>query len=143
MKTKCRKIAKYDFIILFVFLSSILISPNMQAQVYSQIEINKTEKSFLLNNNQNQNYFDDTDIKIPNQFIIYLRDYNDLNSIDPFEFYQEELKNTGTELLFTYNYVVKGLAIKISKTKYLQQKIPCLPLAVVQKHLLQHFSLSR
>src|SRR5574339_1026803 len=101
--------------ILLIFLSSILLFPNMSGQVNSQIEINKTDKSIFMNNNQNQNYIDDGSIKIPNQFIIYLRDtdYNGLNSIDPLEFYEEELKNTGKELLFTYKHVAKGLAIKI------------------------------
>lgn len=119
---KYRKIAKYDFMILLIFLSSILLFPNILGEVNSQIEINKTDKSIFMNNNQNQNYIDDESIKIPNQFIIYLRDtnYNGLNSIDPLEFYKEELKNTGTELLFTYNHVAKGLAIKIPDESVLE-----------------------
>ena len=67
---KYRKIAKYDFMILLIFLSSILLFPNILGQVNSQIEINKTDKSIFMNNNQNQNYIDDESIKIPNQFII-------------------------------------------------------------------------
>ena len=76
------------------------------------------EKQFLFNyfyNNQDRNI-------IPNQFIIYLQDNKEeSNSIDPVEFYNSELKDTGTELLYVYYNVVKGLAIKIPNEKVLEQ----------------------
>jgi hypothetical protein len=61
---------------------------------------------------------------IPNQFIVYLQEDNkeeESNSIDPFEFYNSELKDTGTELLYVYSHVVKGFAIKIPNEKVLEQ----------------------
>jgi subtilisin len=59
---------------------------------------------------------------IPNQFIVYLHeDSKEDNSIDPLEFYNSELKDTGTELLYVYDNVVKGFAIKIPDEKVLEQ----------------------
>jgi subtilisin family serine protease len=84
------------------------------------------EKQFLFNyfyNNQNidNRYLESNNI-IPNQFIIYLQDNKEENnSIDPVEFYNSELKDTGTELLYVYYNVVKGLAIKIPNEKVLEQ----------------------
>ncbi|HEU4481797.1 MAG TPA: S8 family serine peptidase [Nitrososphaeraceae archaeon] len=84
------------------------------------------EKQFLFNyfyNNQNidNRYLESNNI-IPNQFIIYLQDNKEENnSIDPVEFYNAELKDTGTELLYVYYNVVKGLAIKIPNEKVLEQ----------------------
>jgi hypothetical protein len=50
------------------------------------------EKQFLFN------YFYNNQNIIPNQFIIYLQDNKEeSNSIDPVEFYNSELKDTGTE----------------------------------------------
>jgi subtilisin len=83
-------------------------------------------KQFLFNyfyNNQNidNRYLESTNI-IPNQYIIYLQDNKEeSNSIDPVEFYNSELKDTGTELLYVYYDVVKGLAIKIPNEKVLEQ----------------------
>lgn len=85
-----------------------------------------SEKQFLFNyfyNNQNidNRYLESTNI-IPNQYIIYLQDNKEeSNSIDPVEFYNSELKDTGTELLYVYYDVVKGLAIKIPNEKVLEQ----------------------
>ena len=83
------------------------------------------EKQFLFNyfyNNQNNdNHYLESNNVIPNQFIIYLRDNKESNSIDPIEFYNSELKGTGTELLYVYYHVVKGLAIKIPNEKVLEQ----------------------
>jgi subtilisin len=85
-----------------------------------------SEKQFFFNyfyNNQNidNRYLESTNI-IPNQYIIYLQDNKEeSNSIDPVEFYNSELKDTGTELLYVYYNVVKGLAIKIPNEKVLEQ----------------------
>lgn len=85
-----------------------------------------SEKQFLFNdfyNNQDidNRYLENANI-IPNQYIIYLQDNKEeSNSIDPVEFYNSELKDTGTELLYVYYDVVKGLAIKIPNEKVLEQ----------------------
>lgn len=84
------------------------------------------EKQFLFNyfyNNQNidNRYLESNNI-IPNQFIIYLQDNKEENnSIDPVEFYNSELKDSGTELLQVYNNVVKGFAIKVPNEKVLKE----------------------
>jgi subtilisin len=61
---------------------------------------------------------------IHNQFIVYLQDNKEEEKsipIDPIEFYNSELKDTGTELLYVYSQVVKGFAIKITNEKVLEQ----------------------
>jgi Peptidase inhibitor I9 len=60
---------------------------------------------------------------IPNQFIVYLQgdSKEESKSIDPVEFYNSELKDSGTELLQVYNNVVKGLAIKVPNEKVLKE----------------------
>lgn len=60
---------------------------------------------------------------IPNQFIVYLQGDNkeESKSIDPLEFYNSELKDSGTELLQVYNNVVKGFAIKVPNEKVLKE----------------------
>ena len=77
--------------------------------------------NYFYNNQNNDNYYLESNNVIPNQFIIYLRDNKESNSIDPIEFYNSELKDTGTELLYVYYHVVKGLAIKIPNEKVLEQ----------------------
>src|SRR5215210_2738274 len=84
-----------------------------------------------LSNYQNYQNLDNNKLKssnniIHNQFIVYLQEDNkeeeeESNSIDPIEFYNTELKDTGTELLYVYSHVVKGLAIKIPNEKVLEQ----------------------
>src|SRR5574339_136784 len=59
---------------------------------------------------------------IPNQYIIYLNDNKQSsNTIDPLEFFNSELKDTGTELLHIYNNVAKGFAIKVPNEKVLEE----------------------
>ena len=60
---------------------------------------------------------------IPNQYIVYLQGDNkeESKSIDPLEFYNSELKDSGTELLQVYNNVVKGFAIKVPNEKVLKE----------------------
>lgn len=77
--------------------------------------------NYFYNNQNNDNHYLESNNVIPNQFIIYLRDNKESNSIDPLEFYNSELKDTGTELLYVYFHVVKGLAIKIPNEKVLEQ----------------------
>jgi len=59
---------------------------------------------------------------IPNQYIIYLNDNKQgSNTIDPIEFFNSELKDTGTELLHVYDNVAKGFAIKVPNEKVLEK----------------------
>src|SRR5215204_525073 len=74
--------------------------------------------------NLDNNKLESSNNIIHNQFIVYLQEDNkeeESNSIDPIEFYNTELKDTGTELLYVYSHVVKGLAIKIPNEKVLEQ----------------------
>jgi subtilisin len=74
--------------------------------------------------NLDNNKLENSNNIIHNQFIVYLQEDNkeeESNSIDPVEFYNTELKDTGTELLYVYSHVVKGLAIKIPNEKVLEQ----------------------
>ena len=58
---------------------------------------------------------------IPNQYIIYLEENTEgSNTIDPVEFFNSELKDTGTELLQVYDNVAKGFAIKVPNEKVLE-----------------------
>jgi hypothetical protein len=79
----------------------------------------------LLSNTSYQNIAnnDIEDSNIPNQFIVYLKDENEQEnkSTDPLEFFNSELKNTGTELLQVYNNVAKGFAIKVPDEKILEE----------------------
>lgn len=76
---------------------------------------NPSYQNIANNNGENSN--------IPNQFIVYLKDENEQEnkSTDPLEFFNSELKNTGTELLQVYNNVAKGFAIKVPDEKILEE----------------------
>lgn len=76
---------------------------------------NPSYQNIANNNGENSN--------IPNQFIVYLKDKNEQEnkSTDPLEFFNSELKNTGTELLQVYNNVAKGFAIKVPDEKILEE----------------------
>jgi Peptidase inhibitor I9 len=60
---------------------------------------------------------------IPNQFIVYLKEENEPENktINPLDFFNSELKHTGTELLHVYNNVAKGFAIKVPNEKILEE----------------------
>ncbi len=111
-----------NFLVMITVCGIFLVIP-MFGNTYAD---DNFEKQFLFNyfyNNQNidNRYLESNNI-IPNQFIIYLQDNKEENnSIDPVEFYNSELKDTGTELLYVYYNVVKGLAIKIPNEKVLEQ----------------------
>lgn len=104
---------KYNFMVLFFVFSIMFILSNNSYKTFAQLDTN---------NFHYQYYLDEENIHIPDQFIIYLKDNsnNNFNTLDPEEFYETELKNTGTELLYTYNYVTKGLAIKIPDENVLE-----------------------
>jgi len=107
-------------ITIFVIFLVMPISENTYAEKESGIDI----PFYYFNNYQ---YLDshrlDANNIIPNQFIVYLQGDNKegSNSIDPREFFNTELKNTGTELLYVYDYVAKGFAIKIPDNRVLEQ----------------------
>ena len=100
-----------------------LVMPILK-NVYAENDFDIEIPFYYSYNYQNlDNYNLESSNIIPNQFIIYLKEDNKdrNNSIDPLEFYNSELKNTGTELLYVYDYVAKGFAIKISNNKILEQ----------------------
>ena len=99
-----------------------LVIPILQ-KIYAENDFDIEIPFYYFYNYQNLDNHDlESDNIIPNQFIVYLQDNKvGSNSIDPLEFYNSELKNTGTELLYVYDYVVKGFAIKISNNKVLEQ----------------------
>lgn len=73
------------------------------------------QEEFDKNKSENNNI-------IPNQYIIYLNDNKQgSNTIDPLEFFNSELKDTGTELLHVYDNVAKGFAIKVPNEKVLEK----------------------
>jgi subtilisin len=106
---------------IFIIFLSIPILENAHAENDLDIEI----PFYYFNNYQNlDNHQLESSNIIPDQFIIYLKEdkkEEESNSIDPVEFYNTELKDTGTELLYIYSHVVKGLAIKIPNEKVLEQ----------------------
>jgi Peptidase inhibitor I9 len=104
-----------SFLIIIGFLGIFLVF-SISKNIYAEDDFSKT-----LSNSSNQN-IDNSKFEnnnIPNQYIVYLQEDNK-KEIDPLEFYNSELKNSGTELLQVYNHVVKGLAIKVPNEKVLE-----------------------
>jgi hypothetical protein len=87
--------------------------------IYAEEYVNKRS----LNTYQNIDSHKLENNNIPNQFIVYLQGDNkeESKSIDPLEFYNSELKDSGAELLQVYNNVVKGFAIKVPNEKVLKE----------------------
>lgn len=116
----------YNFrisLLLGIIIVGIFLSFPLIENIYTKDESNKTlsisDSSF-----NNQNLIEKNSKKdqiIPNQFIIYLEGANkeETNSLDPREFYNSELKDTGAELLHVYDNVMKGFAIKVTDEKVL------------------------
>jgi Peptidase inhibitor I9 len=106
---------RMSFLIIIGFLEIFLVF-SISKNIYAEDDFSKT-----LSNSSNQN-IDNSKFEnnnIPNQYIVYLQEDNK-KEIDPLEFYNSELKNSGTELLQVYNHVVKGLAIKVPNEKVLE-----------------------
>ena len=125
MSINCKMNLQYNFrrnFLVVITVCGIFLVIPMFENTYAE---DNFEKQFLFNyfyHNQNiDNRYLESNNVIPNQFIIYLRDNQENNLIDPIEFYNSELKDTGTELLYVYYHVVKGLAIKIPNEKVLEQ----------------------
>jgi hypothetical protein len=101
------------------FFGIILVVPILE-NIYAEDDFSKTQSSYQnINNYQSEN----NNNNIPDQFIVYLQEDNEeeSKSIDPLEFYNSELKDSGTELLHVYNDVVKGFAIKVPNEKVLEE----------------------
>jgi hypothetical protein len=108
---------RISFLIIIAFFGIILVIPIL-GYIYAEDDFSKTQSSYQnIDNHQSENN------NIPNQFIVYLQGDNEeeSKSIDPLEFYNSELKDSGTELLHVYNDVVKGFAIKVPNEKVLEE----------------------
>ena len=112
---------RMGFLIIIVPFFLIFIVIPLLENIYAIDDFGKR----LLSNTSYQNIAnnDIEDSNIPNQFIVYLKDENEQEnkSTDPLEFFNSELKNTGTELLQVYNNVAKGFAIKVPDEKILEE----------------------
>jgi subtilisin len=118
-----QRIFRMSFLLMIPIFITFLVMPILE-NVYAENDFDIEIPFYYSYNYQNlDNYNLESSNIIPNQFIIYLKEDNKdrNNSIDPLEFYNSELKNTGTELLYVYDYVAKGFAIKISNNKILEQ----------------------
>lgn len=117
--------SQYNFrmgflIIIVPFFLMFLVIPLVE-NIYAiddfgkRLLFNPSYQNIANNNGENSN--------IPNQFIVYLKDENEQENkpTDPLEFFNSELKNTGTELLQVYNNVAKGFAIKVPDEKILEE----------------------
>ena len=109
------------FLILIAIFGAFLVIPLLE-NIYAKDDFSKKSISnmsyqFIGNNHLEKNN------NIPNQFIVYLQEENEQEgkSIDPLEFFNSELKNTGCELLQVYDNVVKGFAIKVPNEKVLEE----------------------
>lgn len=112
---------RMGFLIIIVPLFLIFLVIPLVENIYAiddfgkRLLSNPSYQNIANNNGENSN--------IPNQFIVYLKDENEQEnkSTDPLEFFNSELKNTGTELLQVYNNVAKGFAIKVPDEKILEE----------------------
>jgi subtilisin len=113
------------FLLLLIFIFAIFISiPIIENAHAENGDFDKEIPFYYFNNYRNlDNHQLESSNIIPDQFIIYLKEDKEQQqqqqnkSIDPLEFFDSELKDTGTELLYVYDYVAKGFAIKISDNK--------------------------
>ncbi len=119
---------RMNFLIVFTIFVTFLIIPLLQ-NIYAEDAFSKRSLSNSSQQNIDTHHLEDNnnDLEsnniIPDQFIVYLQGNNKVgsNSIDPLEFYNSELKDTGTELLQVYNNVAKGFAIKVPNEKVLEE----------------------
>ena len=108
-------------LIITITLSTFLVLSSSK-DIYAKDEFSKSSNQpYLQRDNQNLNNNNDHNNNIPNQYIIYLKEDEQKNQqLDPLEFFNSELKDTGTELLQVYNNVAKGFAIKVPNEKVLE-----------------------
>lgn len=112
------------FLILIITTLSTFLVLSISKDIYAKDEFSKSSNQpYLQRDNQNLNNNNDNNNNIPNQYIIYLKEEDDEQKnqqLDPLEFFNSELKDTGTELLQVYNNVAKGFAIKVPNEKVLE-----------------------
>ncbi|HEX6671906.1 MAG TPA: protease inhibitor I9 family protein [Nitrososphaeraceae archaeon] len=110
-----------SFLVIITIFGIFLVCPLLE-NIYTEEYISK--KSFSNSTHQSiDSHQLENNNNIPNQYIVYLQGDNkeESKSIDPVEFYNSELKDSGTELLQVYNNVVKGFAIKVPNEKVLKE----------------------
>jgi hypothetical protein len=109
-----------SFLVIITIFGIFLVIP-LLGNIYADNYFNKRPLSNFSYQNINSNNLENNNI--PNQFIVYLQEdtKEGSKSIDPVEFYNSELKDSGTELLQVYNNVVKGFAIKVPNEKVLKE----------------------
>ena len=111
---------RISFLVMITIFGIFLVFPLLE-NTYAEEYVSKS--SLTTSSYQNIDSHQLENNNIPNQFIVYLQGDNkeESKSIDPLEFYNSELKDSGTELLQVYNNVVKGFAIKVPDEKVLKE----------------------
>ena len=111
---------RMSFLVIITIFGIFLVIPLLE-NIYAEDYFSKRSLSNFSYQNINSNHLDKNNI--PNQFIVYLQEdtKEGSKSIDPVEFYNSELKDSGTELLHVYNNVVKGFTIKVPNEKVLKE----------------------
>jgi len=111
---------RISFLVIITIFGIFLVCPLLE-NIYTEEYLSK--KSLSNSTHQNIDSHQLENNNIPNQFIVYLQGDNkeESKSIDPLEFYNSELKDSGTELLQIYNNVVKGFAIKVPNENVLKE----------------------
>ena len=110
---------RISFLVIITIFGIFLVFPLLE---YIYAEENVSKKFLYTSSYQNIDSHQ-LENNIPNQYIVYLQGDNkeESKSIDPLEFYNSELKDSGAELLQVYNNVVKGFAIKVPNEKVLKE----------------------
>ena len=110
---------RISFLVMITIFGIFLVFPLLE-NIYAEEYVSKRS---LATSYQNINSHQLENNNIPNQFIVYLQGDNkeESKSIDPLEFYNSELKDSGIELLHVYNNVVKGFAIKVPNENVLKE----------------------
>ena len=111
---------RISFLVMITIFGIFLVFPLLE-NTYAEEYVSK--RSLATSSYQNIDSHQLENNNIPNQFIVYLQGDNkeESKSIDPLEFYNSELKDSGTELLHVYNNVVKGFAIKVPNENVLKE----------------------
>ena len=111
---------RISFLVMITIFGIFLVFPLLE-NIYAEEYVSK--RSLATSSYQNIDSHQLENNNIPNQFIVYLQGDNkeESKSIDPLEFYNSELKDSGIELLHVYNNVVKGFAIKVPNENVLKE----------------------
>ncbi len=111
---------RISFLVMITIFGIFLVFPLLE-NIYAEEYVSK--RSLATSSYQNIDSHQSENNNIPNQFIVYLQGDNkeESKSIDPLEFYNSELKDSGIELLHVYNNVVKGFAIKVPNENVLKE----------------------